>query len=273
MANDENGNHPAPPAGQGGVGGWFHHNAVPITILVAYVGLVTTFLAVLFDYIDLRAEVVELSVKLYVVEMKHAEEQLKHSELREQYRELEKRYSELVERCRETSGEEIVIPVIPLPLPIDVDLLFYPSGWMGDGEYGRKYIGFRRMRGDVIEITYAPEEEGLGWGGIRWQYPDGNEGEQPGRDLTGVRKLTFKARGARGGEIVEFEAGGTRGHRYVDSFEVSLGRVELSADWESYEIDLSGQDLSSVIGAFAWVATRDLNPDGLTFYLKDIYFE
>ncbi|MFQ5456472.1 MAG: hypothetical protein ACE5EA_09785 [Nitrospirota bacterium] len=40
-----------------------------------------------------------------------------------------------------------------------------------------------------------------------------------------------------------------------------------------YEISLSGQDLSHVIGAFAWIATRDANPDGLTFYIDDVRYE
>ncbi len=37
---------------------------------------------------------------------------------------------------------------------------------------------------------------------------------------------------------------------------------------------ISDRTLStSVIGAFAWIASKDVNPRGVTFYLKYIYFE
>ena len=157
-----------------------------------------------------------------------------------------------------------------VPFPVNVDTYFYPSGWMGDGEYGERYITFTRSI-DYIKITYTPGPER--WAGIYWQYPDSNWGKQPGRSLIGARKLTFWAKGETGNEIVEFKTGGIRGRKYEDSFEKSLGRIKLSQSWKQYEIDLADLDLSNVIGAFTWVASRDANPDGLTFHLKDIYFE
>lgn len=157
-----------------------------------------------------------------------------------------------------------------LSFPVNVDIYFYPSGWMGDGEYGERFITLTRSD-EHIKITYTPGPRE--WAGIYWQYPDSNWGEQAGRNLIGAHKLTFKARGETGNEIVEFKTGGIRGQRYEDSFEKSLGRIKLLQSWKQYEIALSEQNLSNVIGAFAWVASRDANPGGLTFYLKDIYFE
>ena len=91
----------------------------------------------------------------------------------------------------------------------------------------------------------------------------------------GAKNITFWARGEKGGEIVEFKAGGIRDSKkiYRDSFEFSTNNIILSDNWKRYEIDLARQDLSHVIGAFAWVATKDANPQGLVFYLDDIRYE
>ena len=157
-----------------------------------------------------------------------------------------------------------------LSLPVNIDVYFFPSGWMGDGEYGERYITFTRSA-EYIKITYIPGPKG--WAGIYWQFPDGNWGKQPGRNLSGAQRLTFWVKGETGNEIVEFKTGGIRGQKYEDSYEKSLGRIKLFQSWKQYEIDLADQDLSSVIGAFAWIASKDANPRGVTFYLKDIYFE
>ena len=110
-------------------------------------------------------------------------------------------------------------------------------------------------------------------GGIYWQFPEDNWGEKPGRNLFEAKKLTFQAKGETGDEIVEFNTGGIQGLRYEDSFEKTLGRIKLSKEWKQYEIDLTDQKLSSVIGAFVFVASKDANPNGLTFYIKEIYFQ
>jgi hypothetical protein len=142
--------------------------------------------------------------------------------------------------------------------PLAIGSEFSPSGWMGDGEHGTEYLSL--STGDAIidgavhtamyfEYTRGPQ----GWAGVYWQYPDGNWGSQEGKDLTGAREITFWARGAVGGEVVEFKAGGIQG-RFSDSFEKSLGQMALSPTWQQYHIDLTGLDLSCVIGAFAWSA-------------------
>ncbi len=76
-------------------------------------------------------------------------------------------------------------------------------------------------------------------------------------------------------EQVEFKAGGISSAEkpYRDTFVVSLDQVQLGKDWKEYEINFSGQDLSNVIGAFAWVGKDYLNPAGLTFYFDDVRYE
>lgn len=156
--------------------------------------------------------------------------------------------------------------------PLNIDDFFFPSGWMGDGKYGKQYVNLSFSNG-VTKIEYQP---GTGkWAGIYWQYPPGNWGDDLGRDLRGASKITFMAMGETGLETVEFKTGGLYGNKkeFSDTHSKTIGKVHLSKNWVKYEIDISDQDLSNVVGAFAWIAEADDNPNKITFYLKDIYFE
>lgn len=157
---------------------------------------------------------------------------------------------------------------------------FVPSGWMGDygditfddGDISNPHSGAHAIR-----ITYsAAGSQGQGWAGIYWQQPENNWGTVPdaGFDLSGVSQLTFWARGELGGEVAEFKVGGIGGP-YPDSLQpaVSTGPLVLSNIWQQYTIDLTGKDLSYVIGGFAWVTDQASNPNGATIYLDDIRYE
>jgi hypothetical protein len=127
------------------------------------------------------------------------------------------------------------------------------------------------------------------WGG--WYFQNGvlsneaqprcNWGEVPnaGFDLTGATRVTFWARGERGGEQIEFFAGGLgviTGMPYPDSFSrvPDIGQsTTLTNIWQQYAIDLSGKNLSYVVGGFAWVASAAKNPSGAVFYLDDIRYD
>jgi len=179
-------------------------------------------------------------------------------------------------------------PFTPTPTPgqdecrLDMPSYYPPAGWMGDIEgiaQDPAYTGTVHPPAPTsIRISYQPGSQG--WAGIYFlrtdaQYPQGDWGDEPGYNLSGATKLTFWARGEQGGERVEFKAGGvdSPGKPYQDTFEKSLGVVTLSQEWQQFSIDLSGLDLSDVIGAFAWVATKANNPGGLTFYLSEIAYE
>ncbi len=135
---------------------------------------------------------------------------------------------------------------------------------------------------------------GNNWGG--WYFMNGvlegeetqprlNWGDYPntGVDLRGATKLTFMARGKTGGERVEFFAFGVgrdpvTGNPikpYPDSSpKVSLGYITLNNTWTQYTIDLTGRDMSYVLGGFGWVtnASNNNNAD-ITFYLDDILYD
>lgn len=113
----------------------------------------------------------------------------------------------------------------------------------------------------------------LNWG----DYPDA------GIDLSGATKLTFWAKGAVGGEKVEFfcsgigrnSGNGTPTNPYPDSSpKISTGYVTLNNYWTEYTINLTGYDMSYVLGGFGWV-TNDVQNNGqnINFYLDDIQFD
>lgn len=155
---------------------------------------------------------------------------------------------------------------------------YIPSGWMGD--YGDitmddKYADNPQSGTTCIKFVYtAKKKQNQGWAGIYWQNPANNWGSKKGGfDLTGLNKLTFWAKGEKGGEVIDkFTVGGIKG-TYPDTTEVSLGPVVLTSTWQKYTVNLVGRDLSYVNGALSWVANADTNPEGATFYIDGIAFE
>ncbi len=155
---------------------------------------------------------------------------------------------------------------------------YIPSGWMGDrGDIGLNENWMDNPYSDrtCIKITYSGEcSQNAGWTGIYWQNPANNWGfAKGGFDLTGAKRLSFWARGEKGGEVIaEFKMGGIGGD-YPDSDSSSLGPIELTDSWQQYIIDLEGMDLSYISGGFCWVISKIYNPDGCTFYLDEIKYE
>lgn len=157
------------------------------------------------------------------------------------------------------------------------DLGFEPTGYDGDK---RDIVSFRDDWPDnphsaptCIRIEYVPSavsKASKGWAGIYWQYPPNNWGDMSGKYLTGVKELTFWARGEKGGEKAEFKVGGISG----DSLgkEISTGEIELEKSWKKYTIPLDGKDLSNVKAGLFWASYRDKNPAGCTIYLDDIAY-
>jgi hypothetical protein len=166
---------------------------------------------------------------------------------------------------------------------IDIENLFTPSGWMGDGEYGRRYLDFQGASTvdplsppTCIKVVYrfGPQR----WGGIYWQNEPDNWGSLAGYNYAGEGfvAVTFWARGETGTEVIEFKSGGTRSaqEKHRDSYSKTIGRVTLAKEWKEYRIPLEGLDLTCVIGAFCWVASQEFNQGKqVTFFLDDIVME
>jgi hypothetical protein len=181
---------------------------------------------------------------------------------------------------------------------------YIPSGWMGD--FGDLKINNGWTKGvgkpkdakaaakkmpknkdgsamaeekdeTCLQISYSGErKQGHGWAGIYWQHPANNWGDKRGGyNLTGYKKMTFWARGDKGGETIDkFFMGGISGQTEEgDSDEASVSPVTLTKEWKFYTVDLTGLDLSHIIGGFGFAANADANPDGFTLYVDEIRYE
>ena len=153
---------------------------------------------------------------------------------------------------------------------------YSPSGIMGDtGDIGLSggYIPTPSGGKACLRITYEPKGA-KGWAGIYWQNPPNNWGEvEGGYNLEGVDRLTFWAKGEKGGEkIALFKIGGITG-RYNDSDSASTGPLKLSKEWKQYTISLKRKDLHYISGGFCFTVGREDSPSGCTFYLDEIRYE
>lgn len=168
-------------------------------------------------------------------------------------------------------------------LGFNVSDFFIPSGLMGDYDAITLTDGFLENNNNSNEspnlctqIIYLPNmsTRGNGWVGVYWQYPEGNWGNYPGYNLSEYSMLSFRARGENGGEVAEFKFGGifNTSKQYHDSVnpEKTIGKVPLTKEWKPYQINLKGEDLSSVIGGFCWTTSFAANPKGCIIYIDDI---
>jgi hypothetical protein len=155
---------------------------------------------------------------------------------------------------------------------------YLPSGWMGDYsdlKLNSQHIATPHSGKTCIEFTYLPNKsQSRGWAGVYWQNPANNWGtEKGGFNLSGMSKLTFWARGKKGGEIIKkFIVGGIK-ENYPDSAFIELGPVILTDKWRQFTINLAGRDLNYISGGFGWATDLEANPEGWTFYLDDIKYE
>jgi hypothetical protein len=159
----------------------------------------------------------------------------------------------------------------------DIGEEFIASGYMGDIDNVEVFSSHREKPHSAplcYMFRYKPGK--LGWAGLYWQNTPDNWGDTIGINFSDrhFTKIVFWAKGETGTEMIEFKAGGINKKRFKDSFTVTSipRRIPLTVNWVKYEIVLSGLDLSSVIGGFAWVASTKDNPNGVTFYLDDIIF-
>ncbi len=157
---------------------------------------------------------------------------------------------------------------------------FAASGFMPDGrcvEINDAWIENCQDNRSCVQVKFNRDCAAIsvGWAGVYWLAPANNWGElKGGFNLTGAHKLIFWARGEQGGEVVQFKMGGAGvGHPYPDTDTSSTGSIVLTKDWKEYSIDLTGKNLSHIIGGFAWVATASENQSNIMFYLANIYYQ
>ena len=125
-----------------------------------------------------------------------------------------------------------------------------------------------------IDIAFTS----AGWCGIAVASNAGYWGDRPGDgfDLRRARALSFRARGAAGGERIRVKAAVAGDQPFGDSapLPINSGWLQLSADWREYRVDTDGRDLSRVITPFMLIANNKQNPGGrLTIFLDDVRYE
>ena len=105
-----------------------------------------------------------------------------------------------------------------------------------------------------------------------WQHPAGDWGDTPGGfDLTGASKLSFWARGAEGGEKVSIGIGNIgNDKRYHDTFSGKKD-LTLTSEWQQFEIDLTGKNLTRIKSALYFTTSSDGKPK--TFFLDGVIIQ
>jgi len=168
-------------------------------------------------------------------------------------------------------------PRAKLPFAIYADgvksTVYAPSGYMGKTDAVKMALNSNDQPHSgktCLKIQYqAPGD----WGGVLWQSPANDwKGQLPGGlDLTGAVALEFWARGAQGGETVNFVFGVLEGDlKYPDTAKGELKNVRLTSQWQKLSMPLKGRDLSRIKTGFGWSLAGQGQP--ITFYLDDIRY-
>ena len=164
-------------------------------------------------------------------------------------------------------------PKLPLLLVGDDARSGYiPSGYMGDTGSITVNEASEEDPHAGKTSTRASFNKASGWGGVMYQSPANDWGDVAGGyDLTGAKKLTLWARGAKGGEVVTFGFGGIGQDKPFFDTASSEKRVTLTDEWKQYEIDLTDLDLSRIKSGFRWVVESSGDP--IAFFIDDVQYE
>ena len=154
---------------------------------------------------------------------------------------------------------------------------YSPSGWLGDYDAIRRFSSEDNPHSgnNCLRFRYTGRTpQGAGWVGVYWLNPVNNWGDvKGGFNLKGAKKLSFWARGEKGGErVVRFGMGGVGG-LYPDSAKAEIGPITLTNRWQKYEVNLIDKNLEYISGGFYWMTDKNSNPDGAVFYIDDILYE
>ncbi|MBU1087616.1 MAG: hypothetical protein KKD05_08915 [Candidatus Omnitrophica bacterium] len=153
---------------------------------------------------------------------------------------------------------------------------FFPSQTIGDGpaiEFDQGWQENPQSGSTCVKIKYNATGD-FGWAGLYWVNPVGNWGQKKGGyDLRFAKKLTFWAKGEKGGEhIAVFRLGGLKG-TYPDSDNHGIGPVVLTPEWKQYAVDVSQRNLKYIFAGFSFALTKAHNRKGCIFYLDNIKYE
>ncbi len=177
-----------------------------------------------------------------------------------------------------TSGEDLhaasrAVTKLPLILYDEAersDLPFSPSGYMGNTGAIKMNLAYTSNphTGKVcIQAQYNATDS---WGGVVWMNPANDWGQKPGGyNLTGASRLSFWARGEKGGEALTFLCGVLGNDKpFSDSVQLKLESPVITKEWKQFSFDLNGKELTRLKCGFGWIAAA--KGEAVTFYLDDI---
>ncbi len=169
-------------------------------------------------------------------------------------------------------GSKITLPLTITGGDPNAKQRYTSSGWMGDTDKMKLTLDSRenpKIGSTCLKLEFT---EPAGWGGIVWQSPAGDWGDAPGGfDLTGAKKLSFWARGAKGGETAKFGLGIIEDNKtYHDTARTELA-LTLKPEWEKYEISLEGKDLTRIKSGFYLVTESSGLP--FEFFVDEVVVE
>ncbi|HEY4104893.1 MAG TPA: hypothetical protein VGM44_13430 [Polyangiaceae bacterium] len=175
--------------------------------------------------------------------------------------------------------------------PFTVSDYFVPSGYEGDAsvlgvdpkaivvDYSCKPRP-AGAHGVCYRYTYTPvpvAEKGVGWGGVEWQSPADNWGQDQPQPVTpNATHVSFYAGADSDGEAVQFLVGGLSATDpdgaplpYADQIKATLSAT-LTTELTRYDIALpTGANYNYVVGAFGFsIEASGGTPQ--TLYLDDI---
>lgn len=177
------------------------------------------------------------------------------------------------------AGQSDMTPGKPAELPLVVyEEANGPSPWIASGYMGNgEAIAMDPASADAphtgtscIRVSYRAAGE---WGGVVWQDPVNDWGDQAGGyNLTGATALEFWARGAKGGEVVNFGFGVLGADaKFPDSGKGELANLRLTDQWRKYRVEIGGDiDLQRIKTGFFWSLAGQ--GETVVFYLDDIRF-
>jgi hypothetical protein len=151
---------------------------------------------------------------------------------------------------------------------------FIPSGFFGDSADLTLNAADRSLPhsgATATRIDYRPQGPQR-FAGIFWQCGTFGDTQNVGFNLTAARQVQFWARSSTAGAKAEFKVGGITGS-FPDSFPSTPTNpvvVDLGQDWRQFTIDLTGRNLTRVVGGFMFVTSTAQSPGGLVLFLDDI---
>ena len=170
-----------------------------------------------------------------------------------------------------------VMPASDLPYTVYADdmpeSVYIPSGYMGNTAAVSMQLDCTENPHSGPTCLKAQYNSSADWGGVLWQSPAEDwEGKQPGgANLTGATQLEFWARGAEGGETVNFVFGVLNGRQpFCDTASGELKDVKLSKEWTRLTFPLDDFDLRQIKTGFGWSLAGQGRP--VTFYVDDIRY-